>query len=153
MIANELIDDWSSSQKSGIVLKLDLEKAFDMVDWEFLDTVLRIKGFGSLWRNWINGCLSSANYSIIINGRPRGKIIPTRGIRQGDPLSHFLFIIVADCLSRLLAHNSSLGLNIAHPICQSSFSINHIQFANDTLLFSIAERYALQNLFDVIHIF
>lgn len=81
LMANELIDDWSSSQKSGIVLKLDLEKTFDMVDWEFLDTVLCIKGFSSLWCNWISGCFSSANYSIILNGCPHGKIIPSRGIR------------------------------------------------------------------------
>lgn len=60
-----------------------------MVDWDFLDFVLHVKGFGFLWRTWIRGCLTSANYSIILNGRPRGKIIPSRGIRQGDPLSPF----------------------------------------------------------------
>ena len=56
-----------------MVFKIDFEKAYDRVEWEFLDHVLEKKGFDSLWRKWMRGCLSSVNYSVIINGRPRGK--------------------------------------------------------------------------------
>lgn len=91
--------------------------------------------------------------SIINNGCPRGKIIPTCGIRQGDPSSPFLFILVANSLSRLLDLSSSFDLITTHPIENSTFSLNHLQFADDTLLFSIAERTALRHLFDIVQIF
>ena len=65
-----------------MVLKLDLEKSFDTVDWDFHDVVLEIKGFGPIWQSWTHGCICNANFSIIINGRPWGKIIPSRGIKQ-----------------------------------------------------------------------
>lgn len=69
-MANELIDDWSRKGKDDVVLKLDLEKAFDTMDWDFLDVVLEIKGFGPIWLSCTCGCISSATFSIIINGRP-----------------------------------------------------------------------------------
>ena len=125
LMANELVDDWFHETKKGVIIKIDLEKAFDMVDWDFLDAILHAKGFGRVWHKWIHGCVSSANVSIIVNGRPCGKIIPTRGIRQDDPLSPFLFILVADCLSRLLDHSLYKNLIATHPIGASSFILNH----------------------------
>lgn len=107
-----------------MVLNLDIEKAFDTANWEFLD-VLQATIFGSKWRKWIRGCTSSANYSILTNGRPRGKIIHSHSIRQVDPISPFLFILVYDCLSQLLSHNARFGLTPTNPIGTSSFYLNH----------------------------
>lgn len=70
-----------------------------------------------------------------------------------DPLSPFLFILVADCLSHFLDQSSSLGLTLAHPIGTSSFFLNHLQFVGDTLVFSVDVRSAIWNLFEVVHIF
>ncbi|KAA0040707.1 LINE-1 retrotransposable element ORF2 protein [Cucumis melo var. makuwa] len=102
LMANEAVDYWLTSKSKGYVLKLDIEKAFDKVRWEFIDYMLKVKNYPSKWRSWINACISNVQYSILINGRPKGRIIPNRGLRQGDPISPFIFVIAMDYLSRLL---------------------------------------------------
>lgn len=126
---------------------------FDTVDWEFLDAIFNAKGFGTTWRRWICGCISSANYYVIINGGSRDKVISCRGIRQDDPLYPFLFILVSNCFSRLMAHSARLGTIAMHSVGPSSFYLNHLQFADDTLLFSTADRLALTRSFELIKIF
>ena len=100
--ANELMDEWERKKQKSVVIKLDMEKTFDKVDWTFLENILVVKDFDSKWQRWIKGCISSINFSININGRLRGKIYTTRGLRQRDQLFPFLFIMVIDCLSCLL---------------------------------------------------
>jgi hypothetical protein len=66
-----------------------------------LDFILEKKGFNSRWKNWINGCLRTTNFFVLTNRKPRGKFGAIRGLRQRNPLSSFLFILVVDVLSRL----------------------------------------------------
>ena len=70
LIANECIYSRDRKREQGLICKLDLEKAFDRVDWEFLQYLLYRMGFGVKWRKWIKECLSSAHFSILINGTP-----------------------------------------------------------------------------------
>ena len=91
LIANEVVEEYRAKKKKGWILKLDMEKAFDRVDWQFLEKVLRGKNFNQKWITWIMGCITKPKYSVFINGRPRERILASRGIRQGDPLSPFLF--------------------------------------------------------------
>ncbi|XP_073066025.1 uncharacterized protein [Primulina eburnea] len=133
LIANEVVEEYRRKKKKRWVLKIDLEKAYDNVDWRFMDFVLRKKGFGVKWRKWMKGCVSNVSYSILINGRPRGKFRGGRGLRQGDPLSPFLFNLVIDGMGRLIdmarAANEVRGLVVG----RDKMEVTHIQFADDTL--------------------
>lgn len=96
LIANECIYSRDREREHGLICKLDLEKAFDRVDWEFLQYLLFRMGFGAKWRNLIKECLSSAYFSILINGSPKGFFPAQTSMRQGDLLSPFLFVIVVE---------------------------------------------------------
>jgi hypothetical protein len=132
-----------------LLLKLDLEKAYDHVNWEFLLLLLQKCGFGEKWRDWIGFCISSVRYSVLVNGEPAGFFNSSRGIRQGDPLSPLLFVIIMEALSRMLMESEDRGLvagfSVGH-VHNPGLSISHLLFADDTLIFCDADAEQLRNL-------
>ena len=109
-MANECVHSRLKERNPGIICKLDLEKAFDKVDWKFLHYMLGRMGFGEKWRKWIQECISLAWFSILLNGSPNGYFQADRGLRQGDPLSPFLFLIVAEAFGKMIKKAVSVGL-------------------------------------------
>jgi hypothetical protein len=89
LIANECLNRMLKSEEPGVLCKLDMEKAYDHVDWNFLLYLLRRCGFREKWCSWIKHCISSAFFLVLINGVPSGFFGSSHGVRQGDPLSPF----------------------------------------------------------------
>lgn len=85
-----------------MTLKLDTSKAYDRVEWSFLEDITRKLGFNEKWITLMITCVKSVSYFILLNGDPKGFIKPTRGIRQRDPFSPFLFLLCTKCLHSLI---------------------------------------------------
>ena len=90
LIANELVDSTLRRKKQEMVYKLDIEKAYDSISWEFLYQVMGRMGFSSRWLSWIKWCISIASFSVLINGSLAGFFPSSKGLRQGNPLSPYL---------------------------------------------------------------
>lgn len=110
LITNEVVHLIKKKDINGVVLKLDFEKAFDSVDWEFLFEALEALGFHSKWIFWIKSLFDTMKASILVNGSPTPEFFPHKGLRQGDPLSPFLFNIVGEVFHLLMEAAKEKGL-------------------------------------------
>ena len=111
-----------------MALKLDMSKAYDRVEWLFLEKILLKMGFQESWVRMIMDCITTVSYSILVNGEHKGLIRPSRGIRQGDSLSPFLFLFCAKGLHALLSKEANDGEIREYFLCRASPKITHIFF-------------------------
>ena len=129
--------------------KLDLAKAYDRVDWNFLKCMLSALGFASGWIKWIMACVTSVKFSVRFNGQLLESFSPSCGIRQGDPISPYLFLFVAEALSLLLQNACTRGSLLEFKVNRQAPGISHLLFADDCLLFfkgSIEQALAIKNI-------
>ncbi|GJZ39038.1 putative RNA-directed DNA polymerase [Tanacetum coccineum] len=110
LVANEIIRMAKSEGHKLLLFKVDFEKAFDSVNWSFLQDIIRQMRFGAKWRKWIGACLSSASISVLINGSPSKEFKMEKGLRQGDPLSTLLFLLVGEALQVAILEACNKGL-------------------------------------------
>lgn len=134
LLVQEAIHSSMSKKEKGFVLKLDLANAFDRVRHSFLFAVLHKMGFNASFISMIKACISNPWISPLINGRPCEAFQSSRGLKQGCPLSPYLFILMAESLSKSLDYNRRVGLITGIQFAQGTKNINHSQFADDTLL-------------------
>ncbi|XP_010425346.1 PREDICTED: uncharacterized protein LOC104710431 [Camelina sativa] len=112
LVAHKLVHALNSMNKCSeehLAIKTDISKAFDRFEWSFLRDSLTVLGFSNSWINLIMSCVESVQYQVLIKGIPYGDIKPTRGIRQGDPLSPYLFILCSEMLVRMLQQAEGEG--------------------------------------------
>ena len=140
LMANELVDSRIRSTVPGLICKVDMEKAFDRVSWDYIDYILFRMGFGTLWRRWIQACMSSASFSILINGASCGFFTSSRGVRQGDPLSPLLFDLAMEGLSKLIQRATDLKQISGFQVRRVAEPISHLHYADDTIIFLDADQ-------------
>ncbi|GKU93948.1 hypothetical protein SLEP1_g7497 [Rubroshorea leprosula] len=138
VIANEVIDEAKRKRKKSFLFKVDFEKAYDKVCWSFLEFMMMRMGFSKKWRKWIQECLRSSSVSVLINGSPTKEFPVSKGICQGDPLSPFLFLIVAEGLNGLVSATVEKNLYKGVKVGNGDTMITHLQFADDTIFFEEA---------------
>ena len=111
-----------------LALKLDMSKAYDRVEWRFLEAIMKKMGFCNKWINWIMSCIATVTYSFNINGEHRGFVTPKRGIRQGDPLSFYLFLLCSEGMSNVLKKAEASKKISGLKISRRGPSITHLFF-------------------------
>nr|GEZ09524.1 putative RNA-directed DNA polymerase, eukaryota, reverse transcriptase zinc-binding domain protein [Tanacetum cinerariifolium] len=153
LMLNEVMDWYKSRNKKLMIFKVDFEKAYDSVSWEFLDHMLTSLGFGVKWRSWIQACLKSARSSILVNGSPSSEFSIERGLRQGDPLSPFLFIIIMEGLHLALKDVVQSGLLQGAKVGDSGMNISHLFYADDVVIISEWNRQEMDNIIRVLQVF
>ncbi|GJW80269.1 putative RNA-directed DNA polymerase, eukaryota, reverse transcriptase zinc-binding domain protein [Tanacetum coccineum] len=153
IILSEIIEWHKKRKKQLLIFKVNFEKAFDSINWNYLDHILDSLRFGLKWRSWIKTFLSSSRASILVNGSPTSELFINRGLRQGDPLFPFLFILVMEGL-----HNAFVdavgnvmisGININH----QSINISHLFFTDDVIITTGWNARDLENIICVLHVF
>ncbi|GKD67210.1 RNA-directed DNA polymerase, eukaryota, partial [Tanacetum coccineum] len=134
LVLNELISWCNAKKEQCLLLKVDFQKAFDSVRWDHLDEILSKFGLENKWRGWIRGCLNSSKASVLVNGSPTIEFSFHKRLRQGDPLSPFLFILVMESLQVSFQKLIDRGLFVPALVGkETSIPISHLFYAEDAM--------------------
>ncbi|GKE26600.1 putative RNA-directed DNA polymerase, partial [Tanacetum coccineum] len=135
LIANEIVNYAKSEDSRLLLFKVDFEKAFDSVNWSFLHDIMQQMGFGVKWRRWVNTCMKSASIFVLVNGSPSREFKMERGLKQGDPLSPFLFLIAAEALQVLTLKACNKCVYKGLSLAEDGANVSLLQYADDALFF------------------
>jgi hypothetical protein len=133
-----------------VALKLDISKAFDSVSWSYLEAILTKMGFHAKWISWMMMCITSVEYHVILNGDRIGPITPQRGLRQGCPLSPYLYNLCAEGLSSIIKNYELHGKLHGSRVCRTAPRVSHLLFVDDSFLFCNATILETQSLKEIL---
>lgn len=141
LLAQELLYGYNQNRlPPRCVMKIDIRKAYDTVEWDFLFAALDLFGFPSRFIGWISECVTTASYSILLNGRPHGFFSGTRGLRQGDPISPYLFVLVMEIFHATVKQHIHHSLDFQYHWRCKELDLFMLSFADDVLLFCQAHQ-------------
>ena len=153
VMLHEVIHELKQKKMQGVLLKIDFEKTYDSIRWDFVEKVLQRKGFDDRLIRWIMSTVKGGKVCININGENRGYFRTHRGLRQGDPLSPLLFNMTIDSLAHLLdkakVHGYIKGV-VPHLI---NGGLTHLHYADDTLLMMGCDNESIRNMKFILYCF
>lgn len=137
LIAHELLHSFQimNLTQPYMAFKLDISKAFDKVEWRYIEAVMKRLGFSERWCDWIMKCITTISYSIHANGSLDGNILIQRGNQQGDPISPYLYLLYSEGLLALIRSRIQQGRLDGFKASRNGPPISHLLFADDSLLF------------------
>ncbi|GKB82490.1 RNA-directed DNA polymerase, eukaryota, reverse transcriptase zinc-binding domain protein [Tanacetum coccineum] len=147
-ILNEVLQWCKLKKKHSFILKIDFEKAYDSVRWDYLDDVLRKFGFGEKWCGWIQECLRSSWGSVLVNGSPTEEFQFFKGLKQGDPLSPFIFILVMESLHISFKRVVDAGM-FNGIVLNSVMHLSHMFYADDAVFMG---QWSTKNIDTIIYV-
>ena len=153
LIAHEVYHSFRKTKRNDgwMAAKLDMEKAYDRINWCYLKDVLDRFSFDPKFVQWIMECITTTSMSVLVNGRPTHQFKPQRGLRQGDPLSPYLFILCSEPLARNLQFERNFNKNtIGCPIVRGGVKIPFLSFADDIIIFANGSDNACSRLTHII---
>ena len=139
-----------AKKRCFMAVKTDMSKAYDRLEWDFIKAAFERLGFHQVWISWIMQCISTVTYSYLLNGQAKGRVVPQRGIRQGDPLSPYIFIICSEVLSGLCNKAQGNGSLPGIKVAKVSPRVNHLLFADDTIFFCLSDPTSCKKLKDIL---
>lgn len=152
-MVNEIIDWYKKKKKKLMIFKVDFAKTYDSISWDYVLCVMKFMGFGSKWIAWINACLVSSRSSILMNGSPTKEFKHERGLRQGDPLSPFLYVIAMEGLHVAMKDAVDHGLFIGAKIGEEDFKFFHLFYADNALFMGKWSEGNVLNLVNILNCF
>ena len=140
-------------KKPFFALKIDMMKAHDRVEWSYLRGCLSCLGFAESWINSVMRCVTSTRYAVRVNGDLTEPVVPSRGIRQGDPISPYLFLLCTKGLSCLLKQQEDQGVLQGVKNGRLGPAISHLLFADDIIFFAKSDRRSVDALQHILNLY
>ncbi|GKA44549.1 RNA-directed DNA polymerase, eukaryota, partial [Tanacetum coccineum] len=135
-----------------MVFKVNFAKAYDSIRWDFLEDVLTAFGFGPKWCSWIRGCLHSGMASVLLNGSPSSEFQFYCGLKQGDPLAPYLFLLVMESLHLSVSRAIEAGIFKGIKI-DSTLNLSHLFYADDVVFIGEWSPSNLSGITNILHCF
>ncbi|KAJ0546758.1 putative RNA-directed DNA polymerase [Helianthus annuus] len=153
LIVNEILAWAKSCKKQIFIFKVDFEKAYDTINWKFILSNLKAMNFPLLWRKWIGAGFRSGRSSVLVNGSPTAEFSMSRGLRQGDPLSPFLFILALEALDVIMKRAIKMGLFKGVTLPRDGTVISHLCYADDAIFLGEWSETNIKNLNRILRCF
>lgn len=146
LLLNEIVSWCKKHKKKCMLLKIHFEKSYDSISWDFLLGIMAFLGFRHIWIGWIKACLVSSRLSIVVDGSPTDEFSLEQDLRQGDPLSPFLFLLVMEALNVAMLGVVDSNMFIPYMIGSHTIQVSYLFYADDVIFMGHWSKKNMKNL-------